>query len=81
MTALEHLAPSLRACGSVIYWEKRGPRHWHPGPRSHTPADLVRQKAADLAAYRDTHPRYPPSHQYPPKPPAPGGSSQHAGTP
>ncbi|MFJ6561926.1 hypothetical protein ACIQMV_19110 [Streptomyces sp. NPDC091412] len=67
-TAGEYLRPSRCSCGSPSYWEKNGPRNWHVGPRCYTDTDVVRRQAADLKAYRDAHPHYPPSHFYPPKP-------------
>lgn len=64
--ALPHLTESRCGCGSPSYWEKRGPRNWHTGPRCYTPAEGVAARAADTAQGRAPH--YPPSHYYPPKP-------------
>lgn len=65
-TAAEHLTPGTCTCGTRTWWERRGPRHWHPGPRCHTPAEGVAARAADAARGRAPH--YPPSHFYPDKP-------------
>lgn len=67
-TAAEYLSPGRCSCGAVTYWEKRGRRHWHLGPRCYTDIDVINRQAADLRAYREAHPHYPPSHYYPPKP-------------
>ncbi|MER5697823.1 hypothetical protein ACWDBO_37005 [Streptomyces mirabilis] len=68
-TAREHLTESRCSCGAPSWWEKRGPRNWHVGPRCFTPIDVTRAQAADLAETRAPH--YPPSHSYPPKPARP----------
>ncbi|MEU7323394.1 hypothetical protein ABZ682_23005 [Streptomyces griseoviridis] len=64
--AAEHLSPSPCSCGQTTYWEKRGPRNWHPGKRCYTPEQGVAARVADAA--KGLAPRYPPSHFYPPKP-------------
>lgn len=68
-TAGEHLTESRCSCGAPSWWEKRGPRNWHVGPRCYTPLDVVRAQAAELSAARRPH--YPPSHFYPAKPARP----------
>ncbi|WP_405961237.1 hypothetical protein OG235_36860 [Streptomyces sp. NBC_00024] len=65
-TAGEHLREGRCVCGSASWWEKRGPRNWHVGPRCYTDAQAVVAQAAELSAARPVH--YPPSHFYPPKP-------------
>ncbi|MDQ0962009.1 MULTISPECIES: hypothetical protein [unclassified Streptomyces] len=67
-TATEHLTENRCSCGSPSYWEKRGPRNWHVGPRCYTDIDVINRQAADLHAYREAYPNYPPSHYYPKKP-------------
>ncbi|MYX39011.1 MULTISPECIES: hypothetical protein [unclassified Streptomyces] len=65
-TAASYLTPGRCDCGSPTWWEQRGPRRWHTGPRCHTAAEAVAARAADTAQGRAPH--YPPSHYYPPKP-------------
>ncbi|MFI1956974.1 hypothetical protein ACH46L_03535 [Streptomyces althioticus] len=67
-TAGEFLGRGRCTCGATTWRENRGPRNWHVGPRCYTAADRVVAEAADLKAYREAHPHYPPSHYYPPKP-------------
>jgi len=70
-TAGEHLRKSRCSCGAASWWEKHGPRNWHVGPRCYTHRDVINAQAADVRAYREAHPHYPPSHYYPPKPARP----------
>ncbi|MFB8347941.1 hypothetical protein [Streptomyces niveus] len=65
-TAGEHLSETRCVCGSASWWETRGPRNWHIGPRCYTNAQAVVAQAADLGAAWAAH--YPPSHYYPVKP-------------
>ncbi|PWI04796.1 hypothetical protein DIZ27_43120 [Streptomyces sp. NWU339] len=67
-TAGEFLRQSRCTCGATTWWETRGPRNWHIGPRCYAAADVAVRQAADLKAYREAHPKYPPSHYYPAKP-------------
>lgn len=65
-TAASYLTPGQCGCGSPTWWETRGLRHWHPGPRCQTAAEAVAARAVDAAKGRPPH--YPPSHYYPAKP-------------
>ncbi|MEW2568343.1 hypothetical protein [Streptomyces sp. NPDC047070] len=65
-TAADHLTATPCSCGRTSYWEKRGPRNWHPGERCYTPEQGVAARVADQAKGRAPH--FPPSHYYPPKP-------------
>ncbi|MFF3256980.1 hypothetical protein ACFYWP_39770 [Actinacidiphila glaucinigra] len=65
-TAASYLTPGQCGCGSPTWWETRGPRRWHPGPRCHTAAEAVAARAAEASKGRPPH--YPPSHYYPDKP-------------
>ncbi|CAM5478845.1 MULTISPECIES: hypothetical protein [Streptomyces] len=67
-TAGEFLRQHRCTCGATTWWETRGPRNWHLGPRCYTATDVILRQAADLKAYREAHPHYPPSHYYPSKP-------------
>lgn len=63
--AAEHLNPCCCSCGQTTYWEKRGPRNWHPRERCYTPEQGTAARVADAAKGRTVN--YPPSHYYPPK--------------
>ncbi|MFI9026322.1 hypothetical protein [Streptomyces sp. NPDC053560] len=66
--AREYLDSGRCQCGAPSWWEQRGPRSWHVGPRCYTPRDRLLALAEDARQARAAHPHYPPSHYYPAKP-------------
>lgn len=64
----EYLTTCRCVCGATTWADTTTPRRWHGGPRCYTDAEAVTAEAAKL---RPTHPHYPPSHYYPPKPARP----------
>ncbi|MBA0053448.1 hypothetical protein E0L36_21990 [Streptomyces sp. AJS327] len=67
-TTRGYLTPGRCQCGSATWWEERGPRNWHLGPRCYTEQDRMDALARELRQIHNAHPHFPPSHYYPPKP-------------